>query len=165
MIVTTPPAQVLSERTELGATAYEPRHETAKARRMRRAAVTAAVLVVAAIVVWASDRITLEGERVIYAAQCDGLWTAKGCNGHLRTASRLVYTASKRHSTVERWLLDSDPPTTAIFSGCNVHDRDNWACADNATGGLLSMEHGRLVSSDVHALSKWRWWMLHLAGR
>ena len=50
--------------------------------------VVIAVVAMLSAIAWADDFITLQGERTVYTASCDGQWQGKHCAGRLRPAER-----------------------------------------------------------------------------
>jgi hypothetical protein len=131
-----------------------------------------AVVVVAtslAIFIWASDRITLEGERTIYTVTCEqGTWDGLLCTGHLAAGDRHRFRASRSRHEIVYWIAGSRAPS-GKYVECDVTDRDRWTC--KATPGELKtiahqLDNGRPVlqpgGSDLafHAVSKWKWWVL-----
>ena len=121
------------------------------------------------IVIWASDRITLEGERTIYTVVCDeGTWEDLRCTGRLAAGDLHRFRASRTRNEVIFWVAGSHTPS-GKYSDCRVTDRDNWACKVDV-GGQTAIVHelsrgrppatgpGPIIS--FHAVSKWKWWIL-----
>ena len=64
-----------------------------------------AVLAVLGFAAWASDFVTMQGERMVYTVDCvHGAWQADRCNGQLTAGVRYRYPALKPHG--EGHLLD-----------------------------------------------------------
>jgi hypothetical protein len=131
-------------------------------------AITLAVAVVG-IVLWASDKITYEGERTVYTVECEGgPWDGLACRGTMVAGERHRFRASVSKQEVLYWTVGSSEPS-GKFSKCNVKDRGNWSCPDNA-GQPPSITHQMVngrpkrdpASSDLpfHAVPKWVWWVL-----
>lgn len=128
-----------------------------------------AVLLIAAA--WASDCVTLEGERTVFSAECrDGIWQGSRCHGELAAGERLRYRALKAHHEVVFWRVGAADPS-AKFEACAIDDGRNWSCTpntDSARSFTQEMRRGVPVASPgapnlpYHAISKWRWWLLHL---
>jgi hypothetical protein len=119
--------------------------------------------------VWASDRITLQGERTIYAVECaEGAWEGSRCTGRLVAGPRYAFRVSTRRHEVLHWIRGSGAPSLR-FTGCEVKDRDNWSCAaDPGQPPMIAygMRDGRpLRPGDTaigpfHDVSKWKWWAI-----
>ena len=126
------------------------------------------VLVVVALV-WASDRITLQGERTIYTVQCaDGVWEGGHCTGRLVAGPRYAFRVSPRRHEVLHWIRGSEEPSLR-FTGCDVKNRDNWSCAADPGQPptiAYAMRDGRPVLQgdaaigSFHDVSKWKWWAI-----
>ena len=87
------------------------------------------VLVVAG---WASDFVTLQGERTIYTAACeDGEWQEGRCTGRMVAGNRYRYHASKERSEVVLHVVGSSAPAGRL-SNCEVRDGRNWTCPAGA---------------------------------
>lgn len=122
-----------------------------------------------AIVLWASDKITYEGERTIYTVRCEGgEWAGLQCRGKMVAADRYRFRASKAKQEVLYWVVGSSAPS-GKFTQCTVKDRGNWTCPENA-GQPATITHemvnGRPKRDDgvqdvaFHAVPKWVWWLL-----
>lgn len=125
---------------------------------------------------WLTDSITLEGERTIYTATCDGAaWSADGeCRGRLMAAERYRFRALRAHSEVLFWTVGDTTRPSGKFSGCTVQDSRNWTCPGNEVSGdtITHQMVGGQPQTDasgrtrsVHTIEKWRWLMLRLLGR
>ncbi|MEO8344152.1 MAG: hypothetical protein ABI607_00520 [Betaproteobacteria bacterium] len=133
--------------------------------------IAAVVIVALGIFIWASDRITMEGQRTIYTVSCEqGAWDGLRCSGRVRASDRHRFRASRSRHEVVYWIAGSNTPS-GKFIDCNITDRDRWVCAPRA-GEPPTIAHelidGRPVqqagNSNVpfHAVSKWKWWALDL---
>jgi hypothetical protein len=130
-----------------------------------------AVLATLALLIWGSDRITLQGERTIYTVECaGGAWEGAHCTGKLVAGPRYVFRASRRRGEVLHWVRGSTEPS-GKYSDCTVKDRDNWTC--NARVGerpQLTYEiakgqptHGvGGLTSPFHDVPKWKWWAIRM---
>jgi len=137
---------------------------------MRR--VWAFVVLVLAVLVfsaWASDFITMQGERTIYTVDCrDGTWAQDHCSGKLVAGKRYRYRALKPHNEVIFWTVGS-ADRSGKFDDCVIQDGRTWACKpgnDAARSITLSMSDGAAVPGPpsitlpFRAVSKWRWLLL-----
>ena len=126
-------------------------------------------LVGLSVFIWATDWITLQGERTIYTVQCrGGVWEGWRCTRKLEAGDRYRFRASKSRQEVVFWIAGSRAPS-GKFTECAVQDRDNWRCSPG--GGQPStitheLMHGTpangIVGLDLpfHAVRKWKWWIL-----
>ena len=58
-------------------------------------------VVAVGLAVWAADFVTLQGERTIYTAGCNGgTWVGNRCTGKLAAADRFRFRALKAHGEV-----------------------------------------------------------------
>src|SRR5437879_1941256 len=130
-----------------------------------------AVLAVAVftIVVWASDKISYEGERTVYSVQCEqGVWEGWRCTGKLVVGDRYRFRASKSRQEVIYWIVGSSA-ASGKYTDCKVLDRGNWTCPAS-TGQPATIAHemvqGRPTRDEsrtvlpFHAVPKWQWWLL-----
>jgi hypothetical protein len=129
------------------------------------------VLVLAALgfAAWASDFITMQGERTIYTVECaQGVWQGDRCTGRVRPGTRYRYRALKPHNEVIFWTVGSKEPS-GKFDDCKIQDGRNWicnVCADAARSITLAMSQGTPVATSpavtrpFRAVSKWRWLLL-----
>src|SRR4051812_33853388 len=86
------------------------------------------VLSLSALVVWSSDRITMQGERTVFTVQCqNGVWKGASCSGRLVPGDRYAFRASALRHEVIYWTRGSQEPS-GRYSDCTVVDRDNWSC-------------------------------------
>ena len=134
-----------------------------------RALFAVGAVVLVGLLLWGSDRITLQGERTIYTVDCDGgTWNGVQCSGRLVPGKRYAFRASKTRNEVLYWIRGSDAPS-GKYSDCTVADRDNWSC--NVKAGVpatiaFEMVKGRptragsgLIAS-YHSVPKWKWWLM-----
>ncbi|MEO6363017.1 MAG: hypothetical protein ABIO71_07290 [Caldimonas sp.] len=118
---------------------------------------------------WASDFITMQGERTIYTVDCaGGSWQGAGCTGSVVTGPRYRYRALKPHREVIFWTVGSTEPS-GKFNECSIQDGRNWlckVCPDAARSITLQMAKGvpvpgpDSVTRPFRAVSKWRWLLL-----
>lgn len=127
------------------------------------------VVICLAVVLWASDRITYEGERTVYTVRCDqGEWEGLLCRGTMVASDRHRFKASVSKQEVLYWVVGSPSPS-GKFGQCKVKDRGNWSCVEHA-GGPPTITHemvnGRPKRDETigelpfHAVPKWVWWVL-----
>ena len=136
---------------------------------LRKWIITAACIGVFGVLVWASDFITLQGERTIYTAGCqDGVWKGDLCTGKLVAAERYRFRALKAHNEVLFWIVGSPTPS-GKFSHCVVTNGRYWSCEANGDASAAitrEMRHGMPVSHPgentrpFHQISKFRWMLL-----
>ena len=129
-------------------------------------AVVLAALVFAA---WASDFVTLQGERTIYTVDCrEGAWDGDRCSGQVATGPRYRYRALKPHGEVVFWTVGSRE-RSGKFDDCTIQDGRNWVCKvcpDAARSITLQMAMGapvpgpENVTRPFRSVSKWRWLLL-----
>ena len=118
---------------------------------------------------WANDRITSQGERTIYTADCvQGDWQADRCTGRLVAAKRYRFRVLKAHGEVLFWTIGEQAPS-GKYTECNIQDGLNWACKPNADAARTiahEMLHGRPVLDPAapmivfHQIPKWKWGLL-----
>jgi hypothetical protein len=129
------------------------------------------MVTVIAAMMWATDWLTLEGERTIYTVDCvAGLWDGLVCGGRLTAGVRYRFRASKSRGEVLHWIAGSPDPSGKM-TGCTVHDRGNWTCktpdganpaiAQAMVGNRLSPTPGSAAGA-VHVVAKWKWWAIRL---
>ena len=133
---------------------------------------TLALLLFAGILIWASDRITLQGERTIFTVKCQGgEWINGRCTGTLVPGDRYAFRASVRRQEVLYWIRGAKSPY-GKYSDCQVKDRDNWKCTVPAgpdSTKIEAMIAGQPTSgcaglpAPLHRVAKWRWWLMELA--
>ena len=119
---------------------------------------------------WASDFVTMQGERTVYTADCtDGTWKDDRCSGKVTAGTRYRYRALKPHNEVIFWTVGTSEPS-GKFDNCKIQDGRNWVCkvsADAPRSITLQMSHGKAVPTSgagptrpFRAVSKWRWLLL-----
>ena len=116
---------------------------------------------------WASDFITMQGERTVYTVECrDGAWDGDRCGGKVVAGPRYRYRALPPHREVIFWTIGTDEPS-GKFVGCAIRDGRNWICQPNGDAArsiTLQMADGVPIAGPVtrpfRAVSKWRWIML-----
>jgi hypothetical protein len=127
------------------------------------------VLAVLAFGGWASDFITMQGERTIYTVECrGGTWNEDRCSGEVVAGERYRYRALKPHNEVIFWTVGSRD-RSGKFEDCAIQDGRNWVCKpgnDAARSITLEMAGGAPVPGPANvtrpfrAVSKWRWLLL-----
>ena len=137
---------------------------------IRNSLIVTAILAVLYALVWATDSVTLQGERTVYTARCEpGAWVGDRCTGKLVAAERYRYRVLKPHSEVVFWVVGSSEPS-GKFTECVIHDGRNWQCkanADAARSITLEMSKGypladpNAVTRSYHAVSKLTWTLLN----
>jgi hypothetical protein len=130
-----------------------------------------AVLAALGFAAWASDFVTMQGERTIYTVDCTGgVWQGDRCSGRVAPGERYRYRALKPHGEVIFWTVGSKEPS-GKFQECKIQDGRNWACKvcpDAAKSITLQMANGHPVAAasppavtrPFRAVSKWRWLLL-----
>jgi hypothetical protein len=121
---------------------------------------------------WASDIVTLQGERTVYTAGCvEGTWAGDRCTGKLVAAERFRFRALKAHNEVFFWNVGVASDPTGKFTQCVIADGRNWVCQPTTEGPkaiALAMQHGKPVrdmtgkTRPTHPVSKWTWTLLDL---
>ena len=132
-------------------------------------ALVIAVLAALGFAGWASDFITMQGERTVYTVECaNGVWQGDRCTGRVAAGTRYRYRALKPHGEVIFWTVGTKEPS-GKFSECQIQDGRNWACkvcADASRSITLQMSQGvpvtatPAVTRPFRAVSKWRWLLL-----
>ena len=127
------------------------------------------VLVALGFAAWASDFVTMQGERTVYTVDCrNGAWQGEHCSGQVAAGTRYRFRALKPHGEVIFWTVGTNEPS-GKFQECTIQDGRNWVCKvcpDAARSITLQMAHGMPVAAhpDVtrpfRAVSKWRWLLL-----
>ena len=121
--------------------------------------------------IWATDAITLEGERTVYTLRCNnGEWKDRQCTGPVTAGDRYRFRALKTKHEVVFWTVGSSMPSDK-YTGCTVMNRDHWSCTTFPTektappyemvGGQLRSP-GAPTAPSLHTVHKWRWWLLHM---
>ena len=123
------------------------------------------------LTLWASDRITLQGERTIFTATCErGKWEGDHCTGVLAPGDRYAFRASPLRKEVLHWVRGSQAPS-GKYTDCTVKDRDNWTCnvhANEPSSVTCEIAKGIPVRScmgseiSFHQVPKWKWWAMNL---
>ncbi len=118
---------------------------------------------------WASDFVTMQGERTIYTVECTGgAWQGDHCAGHVAAGKRYRYRALKAHGEVIFWTVGARE-RSGKFEACTIVDGRNWVCQpgpDAARSVTLQMDKGlpvpgpSAVTLPFRAVSKWRWLLL-----
>jgi len=126
---------------------------------------------VLAIALWASDQITLQGERTLYSANCErNAWVGSHCVSKLVPAKRYAFRGSTTRQEVTYWIRGSKEPS-GKYTRCHVVNRDNWRCElqpGEESTVLRELEGGRPVASasstigTIHGVSKWKWFGMTL---
>ena len=122
-------------------------------------------------VIWASDQITLQGERTIYTVRCEqGVWDGLRCSGRLTAGELHRFLVSRNRNEVVFWISGSTTPS-GKYTDCKVTDRDNWSC--KVVGGeqraiVRELAYGRPTLSagetprPFYAVAKWKWWAVQM---
>jgi hypothetical protein len=134
-----------------------------------RIALALAVVALGSALLWTTDRITLQGERTIYAVDCaDGAWSGSACTGRLVAGPRYAFRASAARREVLYWVRGSGAPSGKL-TDCTVTDRDNWSCAAvDVKPATIAFEmvkgrptrSGNALTLPFHSVPKWRWWLI-----
>jgi hypothetical protein len=121
--------------------------------------------------VWASDKVTLEGERTVYAVDCNGgAWDGLRCTGKLGIGPQYRFKASHSRNEVLFWVVGSSDPS-GRYTDCQVKDRGNWTCnmqVNQKPSITYEMIDGRPtpggsgMTMPYHAVAKWKWYLLRL---
>jgi hypothetical protein len=120
---------------------------------------------------WASDAITIQGERTVYTVECaGGQWDSRTCTGKLTRGDRYRFRVLSAHGEVLSWVVGA-PGQSDKFSGCEIEDGRNWACPPEPKTSrafppiTYRMVHGTPAPGlggnmhPFHAVAKWRWWL------
>ena len=137
---------------------------------IRKLSIVVTILTVFFALVWASDTVTLQGERTIYTAKCEqGSWQGERCTGNLVAGDRYRYRALRARNEVIFWIAGSSEPS-GKFTDCAIQDGRNWRCKPNADVGrsiTLAMAKGFAVPDSTgaarsfHSISKLTWVLLN----
>lgn len=128
-----------------------------------------AVLAALGLAAWATDFITPEGERTIYAVKCEqGQWQGRQCSGKLVPGDRYRFRALKQHEEVLFWTVGASGASSK-FSNCKIRDGRNWSCPPGSVSRetvTRELQRGNPVVDttvpllDYHGVTKWRWILL-----
>ncbi len=128
-----------------------------------------AILAALGFAAWASDFITMQGERTVYTVECsNGAWQGGHCSGKLVADRRFRFRALAPHNEVIFWTVGSNEPS-GKFGECTVKDGRNWLCKANGDAPrsiTLQMAEGAPVAGPTgvtrafRSVSKWRWLLL-----
>jgi len=127
------------------------------------------VLMALAIMIWASDKISYEGEHTVYSVRCErGVWEGWRCTGRLVAGDRYRFRASRSRQEVLYWIVGSSG-ASGKYTDCKVADRGDWACTE-AVGQPPTITHEMVkgrpsrdaggTALPFHAVPKWQWWLL-----
>ena len=130
------------------------------------------VLMILAIAIWASDKISFQGERTVYSVRCEeGIWEGWRCTGRLIASDRYRFRASRSRQEVIYWIVGSSE-RSGKYPDCEVVDRGNWTCRGDTIGQPLTVTHQMVKGHPIrdeagsalpfHAVPKWQWWLLDL---
>ncbi len=119
--------------------------------------------------IWASDRVTYQGERTVFTVDCrDGAWDALRCTGRMVAGDRHRFRASRSRQEVLYWVVGSSMPS-GKFGDCRVKSRGNWSC-NVLAGSPPTIAHEMNDDRPVNfvpgldlpyrAVSKWKWMLL-----
>lgn len=136
---------------------------------MRTWPIVTALALGAGFVIWASDHVTLQGERTVYTVACTGgTWEGAHCTGRLVAGDRFRFRALAARHEVLFWRLASDEPS-GKFTACEIHDGRNWTCRPHPGARqtiTLQMRDGCAIHDstgavrDFKAVPKWQWVVL-----
>ena len=112
-----------------------PVHNSRRAARRRRSlpmvrvwAFVIAILAALGFAAWASDFVTMQGERTVYTVDCtNGSWQGDRCSGKVAAGTRYRFRALKPHGEVIFWTVGSREPS-GRFNECQIQDGRNWVC-------------------------------------
>jgi len=129
----------------------------------------ACVFVAIACYAWATDYVTLAGERTVHTAGCaGGTWVANRCTGTLVPAERYRFRALRARGEVLFWTAGVREPSSK-YTGCTITSGRDWSCPANADASrtiTLAMKAGDPVPDPqghtraFHSVSKVRWLLL-----
>ena len=129
----------------------------------------AIVVIMLGVALWASDKITYEGERTVYTVRCEqGNWEGLQCKGRMVAGDRYRFRASVSKQEVLFWVVGSSQ-SSGKFSKCAVKDRGNWSCEEAAgqpatiTRAMMNGRPRREEDEEhipFRAVPKWVWWVL-----
>ena len=129
-----------------------------------------ALLALMVALIWASDAITLQGERTVYAVECrQGTWRDAHCDGQLVPGHRYRFRALKAHREVIFWTSGAASEPSGKLPDCEITDGRNWVCKPNGDAPrpiTLQMSRGIPLADSsghanpFHAVSKIRWYLM-----
>ena len=132
-------------------------------------AITLVIVACLIIFIWASDRITMEGERTVYTVTCEqGTWDGLRCTGKLAAGDRYRFRASRSRHEIVYWVAGSSKES-GKYTDCDVVDRDRWTCKahdDDKPTIAHALLEGKPVQNagepdlPFHAVHKWKWWVI-----
>lgn len=138
-------------------------------KRFKLRWIALAFLVIGALLIWAGDNVTIQGERTVYTVDCQGgSWTGNRCSGKLAAGPRFRYRALKARGEVLFWTLGVQEPS-AKLTGCTIRDGRNWTCPPSAEAPksvTLALTRGEPVRNPgqptrpFHSTSKVGWLLL-----
>ena len=122
-----------------------------------------------ALGVWASDRVTYQGERTVFTVACrDGTWDGLRCSGRMVAGDRYRFRASRSRQEVLYWIVGSSAPS-GKFGDCRVENRGNWSC-NVLTSSPPTIAHEMNDNRPANfvpgldlpypAVAKWKWALL-----
>jgi hypothetical protein len=133
-----------------------------------------AVVVIASLGLWSTDKITWQGERTVYTVQCHGgSWQENRCTGELTAGPRFRYRALVSHKEVVFWVVGSTE-SSGKLTDCSIEDGRHWKCPENADALrsiTLEMAHGVPIHRppdqplQFHSVSKFDWSLLNIGVR
>jgi hypothetical protein len=129
----------------------------------------AAILLLALVATWASDKVTWQAERTIFTVRCDGGgWQGLACSGRVTAAERFRFRALKPHREVLFWEVGGNDPSGKM-TDCTIQDGRNWSCPESAESGRsitrtmvdgFAVHETTGVTRPFVAIDKWKWLLL-----
>ncbi len=129
------------------------------------------LLVALGAVMWAGDRVTLEGERTVYTVRCDGgTFEGDACTGKLVAGDRYRFRALRKRNEVLYWIVGSNSPS-GKYTDCAIENRGNWTCkVPRGQAPTITYEMVDDIprpgtdppTPPFRAVSKWKWHLLRL---
>jgi CxxC motif-containing protein (DUF1111 family) len=129
------------------------------------------VIALLCAVAWLEDFVTLQGERTVYTAKCEGdAWRGKTCTGKLESGARYRFRALKAHKEVLFWTAGETGASGKLID-CEVESGRHWRCKPLATPVntiTFEMVQGKPARNptwkviEAHPISKAQWYLLHL---
>ena len=140
-------------------------------RNMRVWLIMACAFAPVLLMAWASDHISLQGERTVYTVGCrNGGWQGTRCGGTLVAADRFRFRALPARKEVLFWIVASPEPP-GKFTDCVIRDGRDWTCdpnADSSRAIAQGMSRGfpvpgkTGVNRPFHSVPKWKWHLIRL---